>query len=145
MKKQYEGVVSFITEEAKIWRERLKLSHWDIEHVFLDCYFEDESNDDFKISAITEARHQYYQAKIKWYLPSIARHGEKELRKTLVHELCHVLLSPEQSLVDAKFHRDTSVTSYQNHEADALQDRNYELLEMSTENVTRAILSVYGE
>jgi len=144
VKKQYQEAVDFITEEAKYWQEIMGLSHWHIEHKFLDSYFEDDSSDDFKVSAITEARHQYYQANIKWYLPSISRHSHAELRKILVHELCHVLLSPEQGLVDAKIHRDTSITAYQNNEADALVDRNYELLEMSTENMTRAILRIWG-
>ena len=81
------------------------------------------------------------QGKIKWYLPSAVRHSNEYLERVLVHELCHVLLSPEQALIDTKTHHDITHNQYLGVEADALWERNYENLELATEMATRAILA----
>ena len=115
--------------------------HWDIEHVFIDSYYDDSSGEDFKVTAITESRWQYMQARIKWYLPSAVRHDNDVLEKVLVHELCHVLLAPEQALIDTKTTNDLYHSHALGSDADALWERNYEHLELATEMVTKAVMA----
>jgi len=123
----------------------MHLNHWVIEHVFIDSYYDDTSGEDFKVTAITESRWQYMQARIKWYLPSAVRHNNDELEKVLVHELCHVLLSPEQALIDTKTTHDTYHSHFLGSDADALWERNYEHLELATEMATKAIMAGWEE
>jgi hypothetical protein len=134
-------VISVINQNAPKWQRRMGLMHWDIEHVFIDSYYDDSSGEDFKVTAITESRWQYMQARIKWYLPSAVRHDNDVLEKVLVHELCHVLLAPEQALIDTKTNDDVYHSHYIGPDADALWERNYEHLELSTEMVTKAIMA----
>jgi hypothetical protein len=124
-----------------MWQRRMGLDHWEIEHVFLDSFYDDTTGEDFKVVAITESRWQYMQARIKWYLPSAVRHGNAELEKVLVHELCHVLLAPEQALIDTKTNNDIYHSHALGPDADALWERNYEHLELATEMTTKAIMA----
>ena len=98
-KPQFQQFIDFIELRTPIWIERMGLTDYELDVVFLDSYFGDDGEEDFKISAVTESRPQYLEAKIKWFLPSIARHDGDHLEQTLVHELCHVLLSPEQGII----------------------------------------------
>lgn len=134
-------VTKLIDQLAPIWQERMNLAHWDIDHIYLDSYFGDDGEDDYKVTAITECRWQYLQARIKWYLPSAVRHDDETLEKVLVHELCHVLLSPEQALVDTQIIHSSARNSYSTSEHDALAERNYEHIELATEMTTKAIMN----
>ena len=121
---QYTRITKHIDKLAPIWQDRLGLNHWEINHTYIDSYYDDDSQDDYKVSAITESRWQYLQAKIKWYLPSISRHDNEEIEKILVHELCHVLLAPEQALVDTQIVHHATRNQYGDSEHDALAERN---------------------
>lgn len=136
-----ERVENLIIRLAPKWQKRMGLTHWEINHVFIDSFYEDDGQEDFKVTAITESRWQYMQARIKWYVPSASRHDDEELEKTLVHELCHVLLAPEQALIDTKTSHDTYHSHFLGSDADALWERNYEHLELATEMVTRAVMA----
>jgi hypothetical protein len=100
VKRQYIWIGKLIDERSPVWVERMNLTDYEIEHSYLDSYFGDDGEEDFKISAVTECRPQYLEAKIKWFLPSCVRHDPKKLEETLVHELGHVLLAPEQGIID---------------------------------------------
>ena len=126
---------------APIWQTRMGLDHWTIEHVFLDSLVGDDDGTDFVTTATTEGRWQYGQAKIKWYEPSAVRHDDDELERILVHELCHVLLMCEQTLIDARFAGDAARDRFTDQEHQLLIDRNYEHLEMATEMTARAVLA----
>lgn len=134
-------VETVITKLSPIWIKRLNLSHWEIEQIFLNSYYGDDGDEDFKVTAITETRWQYMQAKIKWYLPSAIRHDDETLEKVLVHELCHVLLSPEQTLIDTQIIHTANRQQYGPSEHDALAERNYEHIELATEMTTKALLN----
>jgi hypothetical protein len=134
-------VKNVVNQNAPKWQRRMGLMHWDIEHVFIDSYYDDASGEDFKVTAITESRWQYMQARIKWYLPSAVRHDNDVLEKVLVHELCHVLLAPEQALIDTKTTNDLYHSHALGPDADALWERNYEHLELATEMATKAIMA----
>lgn len=142
-KDQYSRVERVIDDLAPVWQERMLLGHWSIEHVFLDSYFGDDGEEDFKVTATTESRWQYFQAKIKWYLPSAVRHDDDELERILVHELCHVLLAAEQVLIDARLSSEADREQFTNSEHAALIERNYEHLEHATEMTARAILNCF--
>lgn len=131
-KPQYAPVEKKVQRYAKVWTPRLGIAHWDIEHVFLDSFFGDDGEEDFKITATTECRWNYMQAKIKWYLPSCVRHSDQRLEETVLHELCHVLLSPEQHIM-------TTVMDAKTEWLDAQSEK----LELATELTTRALWNAY--
>jgi hypothetical protein len=119
------------------------LDHVNIEHVFLDSFFGDDGEDDFKVTAVTEVRWQYLEARVKWYLLSAVRHDDQRLDHVLVHELCHVLLAPEQVLIDARLAGDADRDRFTDSEHALLVERNYEHLEMATEMTARAIRAAW--
>lgn len=133
------NVEKVIRKNARRWQKRLGLGHWTIEHVFLDSFFGDDGEEDFKVTATTECRWQYFQGKIKWYLPSAVRHTDDHLERTLVHELVHCLLAVEQVLVDYRLNADYEAGMMTGDEYTAVQERNSEHLEMATEAVTKAL------
>lgn len=119
VKPQYQHVEDFITERGEEWRQRMGLGHIDIRHVFLDeFYAEDDEEGAHKTTAVTESKWQYLFAEIKWYLRSAVRADDEQLEKTLVHELAHVALDPEQCEIASK------------HAAQ---------MELATENMFRAV------
>lgn len=138
-KAQYQRIERLVNRLAPVWQERMGLAHFEIEHVFLDSYEGGVGIDDFAVTAVAETRWQYQQAKIKWYLPSAIRHSDETLEGTLVHELCHVLLAPEQSLVDIELER-AAREERSSEDFDILVRQFYERLEMATELASRAIM-----
>jgi len=98
--KAYAKIEAFVKRRSPVWQHRMQIDHFEIEHAFLDSYFGDDGEEDFKVTAVTESRPQYMQAKIKWFLPSAVRHDTATLESVLVHELAHVVLSPEQNILD---------------------------------------------
>lgn len=143
--KRYQEVEKFILLRKTDFIDFLGLEYFDIEFAFLDSFYGDDSADDYKTTAVTEGRWQYRQAKIKFYMPSAVRHSDEELEKILMHELVHVLLLPEQSLVDSKLSIDSSFEPATSEQHSQIEARNYELLELSTENVTRALLGAWRQ
>lgn len=124
MTKRDDEVRAFITKRAGLWQERLGLGHFDIYHVFVDDFYGEEDVDSIKTVAKTVSRWNYFEAKVTWYLPSAARHDDDYLERTLVHELCHVLLCAEQEFIP---------------------ERHHEKCEMTTEMVTRAVWRIADE
>lgn len=135
----YEGIQRFIESQSPKWVRRLGLSHFTVKHVFLDSYYGDDGEEDFKVTAVTETRWNYLQAKVKWYLPSCARHSREVLEKTLVHELCHVLLSAEQDLIDDAVDRSADALALAQAQRDQLSAQFYERMELATEQVALAL------
>ncbi len=136
-KSQYAHIQKCITEWAPIWQERLQLTDFEIEHVFLDTYFGDDGEEDFKISAVTESRPQYMEAKIKWFLPSCVRHADDHLEQTLVHELFHVVLAPEQGILG-------EIRSSELPAGDKIADLYSYQVENSTERCARIAWKAFG-
>lgn len=134
---QYGVAEKFVLDRTSIWQDRMRLNEWEIEHVFLDSFYSDDDPEDFKVTAVCESRHAYFMAKLKWFLPSMVRHEPDHLEQTLVHELCHVLLSHEQSVVDR-------LVSIDSPSADALVEIYAELRETSTELTSRALWKAWG-
>lgn len=101
------------------WEPLLDLPGVTVQHVYLETY-----SDEHTVCADTQPLWQYRTAKIRWYMPAIARLTDAELEVTVVHEYVHILLGPVQEHLLAK-HGD--------------------LLEMVTENVARALIRTYME
>jgi hypothetical protein len=141
MKAQYKELKELIKRQSPLWQALMGLSHFNIENVFLDSYFGEDGEEDFKVTATTEVRWNYLEAKIKWYLPSAIRHDNNHLEQVLVHELCHVLLAPEQGLIDTQLvlKAEDSMTS---GEYEVLQDLFYERMELATEQVARILCAL---
>ena len=142
MPEPYDRVTKLITKLAPIWHTRLGLNHWEIEHTFLDNYYDTEEH---KVTATTHAQWQYLDATIKWYLPSAVRHNDTTLEKILIHELVHVLLSPEQSIIDTEIVHSSNHGQYSETQTNALAERNYEHIELSTEMITKALWNAYHQ
>lgn len=138
-----DRVTKLIAKLAPIWQTRLGLDHWDIQHTHIDTYFGDDSGQDHKVTATTHAQWQYMDANIKWYLPSAVRHNDETLEKILIHELVHVLLAPEQTLIDTEITHSSSHGQYSETQTNALVERNYEHIELSTEMVTKALWNAW--
>lgn len=138
-KAQYQRVEALINRRGPIWQDRMGLGHFEIGNVFLDS-FDGEAGDgtDFAVTAVCEVRWNYQQAKVKWYLPSAVRHSDEELESTLVHEYSHVLLAPEQALIDIELEK--AARQERGEDFEPLVQQFYERLEMATENTARAIM-----
>lgn len=105
------------------WVRVLGLSAYEIEIVYLDSFDPEEDQDgDFHTCMCCEVKWHYEMAKIKVYLPSAVRFDDEELEKTLVHELCHILLSPEQAC--------------------CTKTSDSEKVELTTERVSRALYNL---
>lgn len=115
------------------------LNHYQINHKFLDTLYDDDP----AVTAITETRWQYMTANIKWYLPSAIRSNPDQLIEVLVHELVHVALAPEQTLIDERLTQHNAENPMTEHEWGALQTAYYERLELATETITRMIINAY--
>lgn len=141
---QYAHIEDQVLQESDVWQERMGLAHFEIEHNFVDAYYENDNEDNMKITAYAETRWNYQMARITWFMRSAVNKNPEQIERVLVHELSHVLLAPEQVLVDAKLYEIASSEQSTSSELDALADQYYERLEMSTENVTRALVRAFG-
>lgn len=142
--KAYVEVQAKLERWAPIWQERLGLSNYTIHHRFLDRQPDESVDDEFRTTAETYTRWQYFQARVLWYLPSAIRHSDEELERTLVHELVHVLLGAEQVLIDDRIDLVNADESRVGQASDSLTDRYYEHLEHATETVTLALLRAWA-
>lgn len=102
------------------WQQRLGLSHYLIEIVYLDAYRDPEDTADVT-PAECVAQWAGLRALIKVYLPMVAGYTASKLEHLMVHELSHVLLAPEQ---------------------DMLKPSQAGQMELATESVARALLNV---
>lgn len=95
----FDRVRETVLKASALWVPIMGLTAWSIRHVFLESFDWGDAPDDFKTTASAEARWNYEQAKVKWLLPSAVRHSDAELERTVVHELMHIVLAPEQEHV----------------------------------------------
>lgn len=72
------------------WQGPMGLRWWKIDVIWDRSYCENPG-----IAASTDmTRWRYREADITFYLPKIADEKDEVVEKTVIHELCHVLLSP---------------------------------------------------
>lgn len=133
----YQAIQDLVIEKAAIWEPRQGISHWEIRHVFLDSFFGDDGEEDFKITAVTEARWNYEQAKVKWYLPSAVRHSLEYIEFVLVHENVHIMLAAEQTIPSKLAEAIGSID-------ESWFDAQHEKIELGTEKVARALWRAYN-
>lgn len=121
---EYERVTALVTTLAHTWQFRMELTHYDVQINAVDSFDPEEEQDgDFHTGMICEVKWNYLLATIKVFLPSIVRFSDAEIERFVVHELCHVLLSAEQSCIT--------------------KPGDSEKLELSTEMVTRALYNAW--
>lgn len=111
----YENLRNDIVELGTKWQSILDLGHFTVNHVFRETIKEDEPD----TLADTKAFWQYRQARIAWYLPTLSQFDKPEVENAMVHELTHTLLAPI---------------------AENMKSGKDDLMELSTENVTRALM-----
>lgn len=140
-KQRQREVENDVLRLAELWEPRLGLERWEIEHVFLDT-FEGAGAPtfgDFCTTAVCEVRWNYEMAKVKWYLPSAIRHDEDALERIVVHELMHIVLAPEQQLLDLELERIAKENP--GEDADRVSELYYERLELATERATKVVMA----
>lgn len=137
--KGYTPGITYIQAQGPVWQTRMGLEHFEVRHVFVDRLYDDEP----VVTAITECRWQYLTADITWYLPSVARCTDERLEAILVHEYAHILLAPEQEVLDQILERERVTKGLEDHEWLALQDAYAKVMELSTEMCARAVLGAY--
>lgn len=97
------------------WFKTMGMNWWRI-----DMYWErDYDAADDRTAARTSWSWQYRSAVITWFLPVIQNFNDEELENAVVHEFSHILIGAVSQ--------------------DVLEDKR-QLVEYSTENVTRAII-----
>ena len=57
-------------------------------------YERDRYTDEPNTAAHCWSQWQYHQATIRFYLPALKSLEDEELERTIIHELCHLLISP---------------------------------------------------
>lgn len=156
VKKQYQATVDFIEERAPLWQERMGLSHFEIEHHYLDagselvigarpknrpgvvrCGF--GATGELAFTACVETRWNYQLADVYFFLPRAIEWAEKRLDQIIVHEYAHVMCAPEQYLLELKLAEVASAEEMASTDFDILASLYYERMEMATENVARAV------
>lgn len=78
-----------ILNKTDDWQKRMDLTHYVINHNFLNILCDDES-----VIAETATNWQYREANINWYMDKVVTLGERALERTIVHELTHILTAP---------------------------------------------------
>lgn len=100
------------------WVELLDLDWCDI------TFYRSDSAHEDGFAADCAAKWQYRHAIVRVYLPAIANHTDGDIEGIIVHELCHILLNPVDSVLPRKFS---------------------DQCELATENVARAFLALYRD
>lgn len=162
VKAMFQESVDFLEAEAPIWQERMGLSHIEIEHHYLDassallmgvgakhapgtvrCGY-GQRGGATTFTAFVETRWNYQMADVYFMLPSVIQWEKDRLRAVLVHEYSHILCAAEQYLLEFKLTEIVAAEAMTTADLDALATLYYERMEMSTENVARAVLRAAG-
>lgn len=99
MKSHYAPLVKKIKERTAYW-ERLLNPRWiRVSHSFIESLHDEDNH----TIADTEAYWQYRHARIRWFLPAVIRLDDADLDECIVHEYVHVLLSPVEGRIPAKY------------------------------------------
>lgn len=89
---ELDAVKEKIGEIVDLWTGRLGLKWFTIKVV----YDYDSCPDEPATAAIAECHWQYRQGKITFYLPVLLGNDYDGIKRIVVHELCHFLVSPIQ-------------------------------------------------
>lgn len=157
--KQFQTGVDYLESEAPWWQEKMGLDHIEITHHYLDAsssllFGSGSKNSPGTVrcaylngtsyTAFVETRWNYQMADVYFMLPSVALWDEPRLQAILVHEYSHILCAAEQYLLEFKIEEVASTTEMTTSDLDAMATLYYERMEMSTENVARAVLRAAG-
>lgn len=120
---EYEREKARVQRLIDKWPKMLGLGWYEITY----CWEREKCSDDEARSSIvmaTNTQWEYRWATINIYLPSLPE-SEKALERDFVHELCHILMAPEQRQLKTKKHG--------------------QYVEAATANVTQAMIWLYED
>ncbi len=160
VKDQFQASVDFIEERGPVWQTRMGLDHFEISHHYLDASSDlmlgtrpkDRPGSvrcgygalgETTYTAFVETRWNYQMASVYFILPSTIQWDQTRLDQTIVHEYTHILLAPEQYLLELAIEDEWSRNAMQQGDLDTLAALYYERLEMATENAARAVYSAH--
>lgn len=118
MTPEFEAAKQRIETITNKWNVLMDMSWLLIRHTYNESFNEDSHF----IVATTDADWEYRMATIDWHLPRVTALPDERLEDVVGHEFVHVLNASAESAVPTK---------------------DAKLCEYATENVARAILSVY--
>lgn len=119
------------------WLRLLHLRHFDVYYLFAD-HKDDSDNSDKSIAASIETNNKYITLKLVVHLDVINSVPEEDWEAIIIHELCHVLMSPTVDIIeniigDLKEDGEKKILSSWLEETD----------EFAVERLSRIILSIY--
>lgn len=160
VKGQFQWAVDYLELRGPIWQERMGLSHVEIEHHYLDassdlvlgshpknrpgvvrCSYGSAGN--LQYTAFVETRWNYQTADVYFFLPSAIQWDLPRIDQICVHEYSHILCASEQYLLESKLEEIAANEQMTSGDFDIVTTLYYERMEMSTENVARAVYAGY--
>jgi len=104
------------TRFVKMWRERLGLSHWRIDHTYHDGPFLVDGALDSEATASCLARWQYQSASLNFNVRETEQLDDERLEEVVIHELGHILVNEMRPLnLPAGWVRDASDAAHEEH------------------------------
>lgn len=107
---KHEGTKKRVMSLVNKWTKPLGLRWWQIEVLWVHKEFE---RGDKTVLFSTAVSWEYRTAWITAFLPALKREPEKSLERSVVHELCHILVAELQSApkADKQRHCESVVTA----------------------------------
>ena len=115
----YENEIARIRKFYDKWAAILGLNH----HVLYLLYDRERKQDEYNTAATTTTAWQYRLGHITFYTPATIENDDRQLEHIVLHEICHVLISPASQ---------------------ATEDNSEHFVELATENVARALEDAYA-
>lgn len=98
----YDEAWARVEQATKAWGHRLGITN--VTHRRIDTVADHPYEG---VVAETKGAWEYRQASILWYVPNVCTVDDPELERIVVHEFCHVLMAPMESLVTLQKHYKT--------------------------------------
>lgn len=88
--KEYRELKRKIEKLITKWRDLLWLNKYRLHNTWVRGSKPESPN----AGAQTDMRWEYLEADFTWYLPNLLNLNDEELEECVVHEFCHILISP---------------------------------------------------
>lgn len=88
--KEYNQLKTKLTKLTKKWRDKLGLNSYRLHHTWDRTTKELADN----CGAEVKMRWEYLEADFTWYMPALMDLDDGELEEVVLHEYCHILVSP---------------------------------------------------
>jgi hypothetical protein len=91
----------------KYWLDKMSFTEWTYNIDYEALQNEDNSS----INAAIVPQWEYQHFNLKFYLPNLVNHGDKELENTVIHELSHALVNQMERPSTRRVDVETVVTN----------------------------------